>query len=118
MKKLITFMLAALTCISLTACAPADLDKAEAKMEKAGYTVIVEDTLSGLFNKSIVGTIVATKSGDALTATLFEDIESAKEYHEKLVDQNKDKEDQVVKRSGKWVFVGTEDAIEDFTKLF
>lgn len=118
MKKLITFMLAAMTCVSLTACAPADLDKAEAKMEKAGYMVVVDDTISGLLNKSIVGTVVATKSGDILTATLFEDVKSAKEYYEDLVDKDKDKEDQVVKRSGKWVFVGTEDAIEDFMKLF
>ena len=118
MKKLITLLLAALTCLSLSACAPMDLDKAEAKMEKAGYTVVVDKTLSGLLNKDIVGTLVATKSGDLLTATLFEDMEAAKEYYDDLVDKNKDKEDQVVKKSGKWVFVGTEDAIEDFLKLF
>ncbi len=118
MKKLLSVLLAALTCLFLVACAPADLDKAEEKMEKAGYNVVVDETFSGLFDDDVVGSIIATKAGDFLTATLFEDAKSAKEYYDKVKDEDADKEDQIVKKSGKWVFVGTEDAVEDFTKIF
>ena len=119
MKKMITFVLAALTCLCFTACAPMDVDKAEEKMEKAGYKVtVVDGTLAEIIDENAEASLTAIKSGDMLTAVLFKDFKSANEYYKKAMDEDKEKGDQVVKKNGKWVFVGTEDAIEDFTKLF
>lgn len=119
MKKLLSVLLAALTCLFLVACAPANIDKAEDKMEKAGYKVTVIDGAAAEFiAENAEAQLIAIKSGDILTAVLFEDAKSAKDYYDKVKDEDADKEDQVVKKSGKWVFSGTEDAVEDFTKLF
>jgi hypothetical protein len=51
---------------------------------------------------------------DMLTAVLFESSSAAKDYYEKHKDEAE--EDQVIKQSGKWVYAGTEDAVEAFTK--
>ena len=118
-KKLIGVLLAVLMCFSLTACAPMSVESAEKKMEKAGYTVkVIDGTLAEIVAEDAEAQLVAMKSGDILTAVLFEEADDANAYYKKLVDDEKDKEDQIVKKSGKWVYVGTEDAIEDFTKLF
>ena len=45
---------------------------------------------------------------------LFESASAAKDYYEKHKDEAE--EDQVMKQSGKWVYAGTEDAVEAFTK--
>ena len=113
MKKLIMVLLAALTCLCFVACAPANIEKAQEKMENAEYSVIVtgEDETELLYGEKAVGMIIASKGGilnrETLTAILFEDAASAKEFAEK------DEERQV---NGKWVLWGDESAIEDFTK--
>jgi hypothetical protein len=84
-----------------------------------GYKVtVVDGTLAEIIDENAEASLTAIKSGDMLTAVLFKDFKSANEYYKKAMDEDKEKEDQVVKKNGKWVFVGTEDAIEDFTKLF
>ena len=42
MKKILAVLLAGLMCLFMVACAPADMERAEAKMERAGYTVNLE----------------------------------------------------------------------------
>ena len=113
-------------CLACTACAPMNLEKAEEKMEEAGYKVTVtEGDAAELIAENAVGVIVAVDvsislsgiSGDMLTAILFDSFSDAIEYYKEHKDDEKDREDQVIKLSGKWVYIGTEDAIKDFTKL-
>ena len=127
MKKFLLGLLAAIMCIGMAACAPANLEKAEKKMEDAGYKVEVTDDADAvklLTAEGAVGMIVAMKGefslttgidGDMVTAVLFESASAAKDYYEKVSEEEKE-EDQVIKQDGKWVYVGTEDAVEDFTK--
>ena len=129
MKKIISILLAAFTCLCLTACAPSDLEKAEEKMEKAGYSVVVtgENAAELLVGDDAEGMIVATKmeggltnlKTETVTAYLFESITDAMEYYKEKKDDMDDKDDKTVfKMSGKWVIAGTEQAVKDFTKLF
>ena len=88
MKKIITLILAALTCLCFVACAPADADKAKTKMEKAGYSVTVADEESTeLFvGEEGVAMITATKTEGGLlnlktymvSAVLFDSAAAAK----------------------------------------
>ena len=113
MKKIISALVAVLACISmffLVACTPANVEKAEAKMEEAGYTVLAysNDDAEGL-----VGGLIASKGllGASMTAVLFETTEDAKEFQASM-------EKTGAIQDGKWVYWGDESAIEDFTKLF
>ena len=93
----------------LAACKPTSVEKAKEKMKEEGYTVeayeINEDGVKGGF--------IATKGTlldlDSMTAILFETKKDAKEYYEEVGG-----EDSKWIQEGKWVFLGTEDAIEDF----
>ena len=109
-KSIILAFLAALVCVFACACAPSSIDKAKEKMEEADYTVISysDDEAEGC-----IGGISASKFADlefdTIYALLFDSKKAAKEYHE---DCNND--DAVL--DGKWVYWGTEDAIEVFKK--
>jgi hypothetical protein len=112
MKKFLSLILAALTCLCFAACAPADLDKAKEKMEKAEYSVVVtqEDATELLYGEKAVGMIVASTGGllnaKVVTAVLFEDAESAKALAK----------DQDGKAEGKWAIWGDESAVDAFLK--
>ena len=118
MKKFLCGILTAVTCLMLVACTPSNLDKAEDKMEAAGYKV--EDY--EVEKDGCVGGILATKGGslgnvigglldgDGLHAVLFETKAAAKDYLESLGEDTKAVQD------GKWVYWGGEAAIEAFTK--
>ncbi|MBQ7924544.1 MAG: hypothetical protein IJ329_04485 [Clostridia bacterium] len=124
MKKIFKwFTLAAasaLTCVMLVACTPSNLEKASDKMAKEGYKVT---ELKGDSEEGCVGGISATKAnldftnmdfeGDTITAYLFESKKDAEAY----VNDVKENwgEDYSPVQDGKWVYWGTEDAIEDFT---
>ena len=130
MKKFLVALMAALTCFACVACAPANLDKAKEKMVKAGYKVEVSDEAAAelIAGEKAAGMLVAMDSDvdfddfefdmdiDMLTAILFESASAAKEYYE--AHKGEEEDNQILKRDGKWVYVGTEDAIEDFTELF
>lgn len=125
MKKFLVALMAALTCLACVACAPSNLEKAEEKMKEAGYkvTVMDGDKAKLIAGDDAVGVIIAgdvefsftNTDAEFFTAVLFETRDDAKDYYEDIKDEEAD-EDQVVKQDGKWVYVGTEDAIEDFTK--
>ena len=115
MSKLVGALCAVALCISMTACAPFTFDRAEEKMEEAGYTVMAYESTGE--EEGLVGGIVAVKmegllNVDTITALYFSSILEAKDYYDGL----DNKED--AKWEGKWVFWGSEEAIEDFTKLF
>ena len=112
MKKVLKWIALALTALSmsvmLTACAPSSIEKGKSKMVEAGYNV-GDSILDGLIDGCLGGFYASEGllSEDKLTAYLFESVEAAKEYYESL---NSDK--AVLK--GKWVLMGSKDAIEDF----
>ena len=128
MKKFLVAILAAITCISFAACAPSNIDKAKEKMEEAGYKVETTTdaaTVEAIAGEGAVGMIYAVEvsvslttgvDGGMISAVLFDSKSAAKDYYEKVKDEEAEDEDQIVKQDGKWVYAGTESAIEDFTK--
>ena len=79
LKLLLTGLLTVITAVMLIACAPADLDKAEDKLEEAGYTIIANIEVN---EDGVVGSITAMKGligGDSIIAILYEDAKDAKE---------------------------------------
>jgi hypothetical protein len=111
MKKIISLILVALvtvTCFAFTACTPFNIDKATAKMKEEGYTVIDYP----IDSEGFVGGIYATKAGnwelDMIHAVLFDSVKSAKDYYENKADKSS------AIQKGRWVYWGTEDAIDDF----
>ena len=127
MKKFLVALMAAFTCFAFAACAPLNMEKAKDKMKEAGYSVEVSDEAAAelIAGEKAVGILVATDGDfsfsegldvDILTAILFESTAAAKEYYE--AHKGEEEANQIMKRSGKWVFAGTADAIEDFTELF
>ena len=126
MKKFLRFLAAAsLACLAflISACMPWNLDKAQEKMEKAGYEVTVsrEDAEKA---DDCEGCIIAIKSGDGLLgifdtdmliAFYFDDKDDATEF----VSEASALYEAIygtVKQDGKWVYAGTAAAIEAFEK--
>ena len=118
MKKFLCGLLAALTCLMLFACAPSNLDKAEDKMEAAGYKVEdydsnIEGAVGGILARptgsagSVIGGLI---DGDVFRAILFETKDAATKYLETKG------EDTEYVQNGKWVYWGSEKAIEAFLK--
>lgn len=115
MKKILSAALALIACVSFVACTPSSVEKAEKKMKDAGYEV---SAYSDVEAEGLIGGFVATKGGlldmDTITALLFESKDDAEDFCEdagKLVSIVVTPE-----VDGKWVYWGSEDAIEDFTK--
>ena len=121
LRSLVCSAIASLLTLS---CMTPHVAKAEEIMKEADYNVVV--TLAEEGNEDgKVGTISATKidiglgsglnvNGEHITATLFESSKAAKAYYEEHKDEEKEDEDQVLKVKGKWVYFGTETAIEIF----
>ena len=134
MKKLLCTLLLALTCVVFAACVPSNIEKAKAKMEDAGYKVetlskddVEDEDAAGVVgalsahkvdSDSILGGAVETITGDSdwIMATLFDSKDSAKKYYDKYAKEEEAEEDQIIKLDGKWIYMGTEAAVEAFTK--
>ena len=110
MKKIICALLAVLACLSFVACTPTSIEKAKEKMRKEGYNVAAYSNKEA---EGCVGGFIAEEKGllnmDMITALLFESSDAAKTFMEQVGDSLN------AIRDGKWVYWGTEDAIEDFT---
>lgn len=108
MKKIISLILVALvtvTCFAFTACTPFNIDKAKTKMKEEGY-VVVDWPID---SEGFVGGILATRNiVDSIYALLFDSVKSAKDYYENKADKSS------AIQKGRWVYWGTEDAIDDF----
>ena len=123
--KWITLVAAsALAGMMLMACTPSSLDKAREKMAFEGYKV--EEVDAGILSLGgCVGGITAYKAevddgaqeADRLVAYLFDSKKAAKAYYEanKAVAEATGAGTGSLLRDGKWVYMGTADAIEDFT---
>lgn len=121
MKKIIVALMAVLMCVAFAACAPANVEKAQAKMEKAEYKVVVNEeqtVIDALYGEEAVATVSASKGGltnmKTVSAILFESSKAAKEYYNDVKEDAG--EDVTVKKSGKWVVMGDEDAVKAFLK--
>ena len=120
MKKLIALLVVVFAVFVLVGCAPANSDKAKAKLDKAGYSCVwsANDEVG---ENGEVGTLVATKGktigslidglGDGLTAVLYNSSSNAK----KAYNDSKDAEGKTnLQLIGKWVVWGSEEAIKAF----
>ena len=106
MKKFICALLATIACLAFVACTPGSVDKAQAKMEKAGYKVAAYDKET----EGAVGGFIASKGlTDTITAVLFDNKDDAKEFAETMSAFK-------AVQDGKWVYFGSESAVEAFTK--
>lgn len=112
LKRLSISLVVAFVAVVLTACVPSNAEKAKEKMEDAGYTVVAYQKAD---EEGLVGGISATKvniteGSGHITALLFDSSKNAKAYYEEYV-----KNENIVQK-GKWVYWGTENAIEAFEK--
>lgn len=105
MKKFICALLATIACLTLFACTPSNVEKAKAKMEDAGYLVVGKEDENA---EGLVGAFAATKITENIVAFLFETKDDAKKFAEEMGSK--------AVQDGKWVYYGSESAIEAFTK--
>ena len=114
MKKFFLSLIMAIMCIGMAACAPSSVEKAEEKMQKAGYTVVAYEDKE---TEGLVGGFVATAGlsgllgGNTMTALLFETTDAASDFYS-VVNQ------AGAVLDGKWVYWGSEEAVDAFTALF
>ena len=102
----------------LAGCMPASVEKAEAKMEKAGYIVTAYDKVNDV--NGFVGAFMAVNaevsSGvevNGMVAVLFKTNEDATKFRETWTGEY---DGEAKYQDGKWVYTGSEKAIEDFKK--
>ncbi len=127
-KVLALVLVVAMVAVVLTACAPKDVEAAIAKMEEAGYeaTGYQGDNLDEEYKESgAIGMVTASKGegflgaiggalqGDMLMALLYDSTAAAKDA---LAEAQAYDEDTDVQRIGKWLVMGSEDAIAAFKK--
>lgn len=109
MKKVLCAVLATVACMGFAACVPSNVEKAKTKMKTEGYAVVGVEDYEG---EGLVGGFNATKlewnDVDNITALLFDSKANAKKFYDELGDKSRAFQD------GKWVYWGTEDAVEDF----
>ena len=110
MKKILCTILAFVSILCFAACVPGNMKDAEKKMKSEGYTVIAYTDKDA---EGLIGGFNATKAEglfdvDNLTALLFESEKAAKEFYKDMENKGSAIQD------GKWIYWGTEDAIEDF----
>lgn len=128
MKKTIVRILALslvaiMMCFALVACAApnADPKKAEASLKDAGYIVVLNEgggLISGaLLPDGVKATLVAYKDGEYLAVSYYDDTKALNEAWENAQDEAEKLEEKyegvVCKKSGKMIFIGTEQAIKD-----
>lgn len=112
MKKFLLAIVTALMCIGMAACTPSSVDKAEEKMQEAGYKVVAysKDDAEGM-----VGGFVASKGitdlTNSMTAVLFESKDAASDFYSTLSETG-------AVLDGKWVYWGAEEAVDAFTAMF
>ena len=115
MKKFLLAIITAIMCIGMAACTPSSVEKAEEKMQEAGYTVLAYSNEDA---EGMVGGFNATKStgllsAETLTALLFDSKDAATDFYGTYSQFNKD-----AVLDGKWVYSGSEEAVKAFTAMF
>lgn len=111
--------------LTLTACAPKDAPTAKTKLEDKGYTVVADGTiipaaLKLLKVEGVETVLTATKKTEdgnieSVTVILFKESAQAKDSFDAVKSYaEKNAEKTSVKRSGKWLYYGTEQGMKDF----
>ena len=114
MKKFLLAVITAIMCIGMAACAPSSVEKAEEKMQKAGYTVVAYEKEDA---EGLVGGFVATAGlggllgGNTMTALLFETKDAATDFYSTVGQVG-------AVLDGKWVYWGSEEAVDAFKAMF
>ena len=116
-------LVAIIMCVTLASCAApnADPKKAEASLKEAGYVVVLNEgggLISGaLLPKGVSATLIAYKDGEYLAVSYYEDTDALNKAWEEAQDEAAKLEDKyegvVCKKSGKMIYIGTEQAIKD-----
>lgn len=121
-------LLAVMTCMVFVSCGgPAsDPDKADKALDKEGYKVLhatnkLEAVALGGWYDGCEEVILATKDKDLIYVWYFDEKDSANNAWEKIEefakkindDAKEEKADIVIKKSGKIIYAGTEQAIKD-----
>ena len=95
-------------CIGMAACTPSSVEKAEEKMQEAGYKVVAYSKDA----EGMVGGFVASKGitdvTNTMTAILFETKDDATDFYSNISETG-------AVLDGKWVYWGAEEAIDEFT---
>ena len=124
MKRILGVITLLVVAVLLVACAPANSDKAKAKMEKAGYTCtwtankeVGEDGQVGYLTAtkgSSIGTLIdGLLDGDSLVAVQYDTSAHAKAaYNDSKNAEGKSSAVLV----GKWVISGSDAAVKAFKK--
>lgn len=112
LKSFCIVFVAIITGFAVTACKPGSVEKAQEKMQSAGYTVLEYENDEGI--EGFVGGFIAMNisAGESMIAILFE----SKSDAEKFAEINTDRSYGEVKVEGKWLFAGSEGAIKAFKK--
>lgn len=123
--KLSSLLLVLLACLTLSSCVPS-ADKAEEKMEEAGYVAIDSSKIFKsdeskvekvfYFAKGDNGLEAAANvltGGDWVLAIYYKETADAKEAYNEYKESS-DEEESAVKRSGKCIYYGTEGGMKDF----
>lgn len=109
-KAILTLIVTALTMLMFVACVPSSAEAAVKKLEKEGYNV----TSYTINAEGAESAIIANEEGffdlDYVIAIWFDSVDNAKAFMDEY-DLNSGEQ---IKRSGKCVYYGTEDGIEDF----
>lgn len=116
----------AILCVCLVACIPSDYNKAISNLKDDGYVVAAYAegdigftaataslTLAGV--KNVTAFVTGIKSNEVISMVYFKDTAAAKDNYaalEKVFKDEDESKDMVIKRSGKVIYAGTENAIK------
>ena len=133
MKKVITLILVALFAFTLASCAPKDPVAAKEKLEKAGYSVVVDSiaspaALKALGVEGVKSVLTASKTVEtkndkgetertsvSVSAVWFESSSAASNAQKTLQEQaTAQGEKSEVKKAGSWLYYGDAQGMKDF----
>ena len=119
--KISSLLVFVLALVALAGCMPKDPEKAKAKLEKAGYSVTVDGTISPKVLNAIDGingaksVVSASKDDEHVSAVYFESAKLAKESYKAMKEQAANNGEKTeAKLSGKWIYYGTEAGVKAF----
>ena len=116
-------LVAVMMCLALVSCGGpnSDPEKAKEALEDAGYIVVLntgEGFISGaLLPDGVEASLVAYKDGEYLAVSYYDDTEALNEAWKDAKEDAKELEEEyegiVCKKSGKMIYIGTEQAVKD-----
>ena len=116
MKKIIklsSLLVIAFALVVLAGCAPKSVDAAKEKMTDAGYIAVgYQGEGEGLVGAFSATKIISITKAESIVATLYDSKSAAKEAYKKASENLK--ADELCEQIGKWIVVGTEEAIKAF----